>query len=202
MRPARRGDAALGRAAGGDLCELPGETGRAGGDDALVRLQRGPSPRVPVPGAGCWRPGRGPADACGGDTPTTPVPGGPLPRDAGADDAARVRTEDRNGDHREIGLKGADRCRSAGIPGIPPSRRRFKALEIPELTLIPGPQFLRTSQAQASERGDFARPSLLGRAIVIPVATGVVAGLVNVDPLRPWHSSPLLLRSIWSYRKG
>ena len=47
LRPARRGDAALGRAAGGDLCELPGEAGRARAADALVRLQRGSSPGSP-----------------------------------------------------------------------------------------------------------------------------------------------------------
>ena len=38
--------------------------------------------------------------ARGGDTPTTPVLGGPVHRSAGADAQARIRQEDRDGDHR------------------------------------------------------------------------------------------------------
>ena len=68
---------------------------------ALVRLQRGPSPGVSPPGAACRRPSRGPAAARGGASPATPVPGGPVPLEAGAD------AQDQDGDHREIGLKGA-----------------------------------------------------------------------------------------------
>ena len=81
-----------------------------------VRASRGYGPEPPPPlcafnevhplvfsspDAACRRPGRGPAAARGGDTPATPVPGGPVPLDAGAD------AQGQDGAHQGIGLKGA-----------------------------------------------------------------------------------------------
>ena len=77
-----------------------------GGDDALVRLQRGQSPRDPAPGADSRRPDRGSTNAHCGSSAAAPIASRPVTRNAGADIQARSRPGGQNSDHREFGITG------------------------------------------------------------------------------------------------
>ena len=91
----RRDIGPLGRVSDPDLRELPSEAGQAGGDYALVRVQRGPPQGAPGPGANRQRPGGVPADARGGVSGAASIHGGPIPRGAGSDVQARIPSEGR-----------------------------------------------------------------------------------------------------------
>ena len=69
-------------------------------------------------------------------------------------------------------------------------------------SVVPAGVGCRLMAAGADLGGRSTRTSALGRPVFIPVAAGVVGGLVDMDPFRPRHSSPLLLRRILSHREG
>ena len=84
--------------AGDDIRSWMGD----GGEDALVRLQRGQSPRDPASGADSWRPDRGSANAHRGSSAAAPIAGRPVTQNTGAD----IKARSRHGDLREFGLTG------------------------------------------------------------------------------------------------
>ena len=85
-------------------------------------------------------PRRGPADARGEASPTTPVPRGPVPRSTGTYIQVRIRSGNQEGDHWEIELGGAGRRRLAGTPGKSgPAGCELRSLEFPGSPKTTGP---------------------------------------------------------------